>query len=182
VAETRTEKPRPGRRPRITIDRAHADRLDSIANSAQTRRPELAERLFEELDRARFVDSTKMPPNIVTIGNEVTYRDETTGREQKAVLVFPGEADIDAGRVSVLTPIGVALLGLPEGASFWWETRQGEKRQLTVTHVGPAPEPQEEAAADETARPAGNGVDRIDETLSASFPASDPPSWTLGRG
>lgn len=182
MAETRTRKPRAGARPRITIDRAHADRLDSIANSAQTRRPELAERLFEELDRARFVDSAKMPSNIVTIGNAVTYRDETTGREQTAVLVFPGEADIDAGRVSVLTPIGVALLGLPEGASFWWETRQGERRQLTVTHVGPAPDPAEVAAAAETVAEMPDAeADQIDETLSASFPASDPPPWTLGQ-
>lgn len=182
MAETRTKKARPGARPRITIDRAYADRLDSLANSSQNRRPELAERLFEELDRARFVDSAKMPKNIVSIGNAVTYRDETTGREQMAILVFPGEADIENGRVSVLTPIGVALLGLPEGASFWWETRQGERRQLTVTHVGPAPEPEEpaEESAAETERPA-IGADRIDETLSASFPASDPPPWTLGR-
>lgn len=182
MAETATRKPRAGARPRITIDRAHADRLDSIANSAQSRRPELAERLFEELDRARFVDSAKMPGNVVTIGNSVTYRDESTGREQVAILVFPGEADIDAGRVSVLTPIGVALLGLPEGASFWWETRQGEKKQLTVTHVGPASEEAAPAEIKTEEAPPENGAEKaVDDTLRASFPASDPSAWTLGR-
>lgn len=133
-----TTKPRKGARPRITIDRAHADRLESLADSAQRRMPELADRLLEEIGRARIVDTAKMPANVVTLGNSVTYRDETTGREQTAILVLPGEANIDEGRVSILTPIGVALLGLPEGATFWWETRQGEKRQLTVTRVAPA--------------------------------------------
>lgn len=140
-------KPRKGARPRLTIDRALADRLDALADSAQRGMPELADRLQEELSRARVVDSAKMPPNVVTLGNAVTYRDETTGREQTAILVLPGEADIAAGRVSVLTPIGVALIGLPEGASFWWETRQGQTRQLTVTRVGPV-EVQPEAPAD----------------------------------
>ncbi|HET7410930.1 MAG TPA: nucleoside diphosphate kinase regulator [Paracoccaceae bacterium] len=176
MAETKTTKTRTGRtgaRPRVTIDRAYAGRLEALANSAQRRTPELADRLLDELDRARVVDSAKMPPNVVTIGNAVTYRDETTGREQTVILVLPGEADIAQGRVLVLTPIGVALLGLPEGASFTWDTRQGETRRLTVTRVAPAAAPE--------APPAAGSEQRLDDTLQASFPASDPPSWTLGR-
>jgi regulator of nucleoside diphosphate kinase len=150
-----TTKPpsKPGRadaRPRITIDRAHLGRLESLASSAQRRMPALAERLLEELDRARIVESADMPGDVITIGNAATYRDETTGREQTVILVLPGEADIALGRVSLLTPIGVALLGLAEGASFSWDTRQGETRRLTVTRVAPAPVP--EPARDDPAR------------------------------
>lgn len=144
MAETKTggkTDMKPGRRParpRVTIDRAYAERLEALAGSVERRNPAVAERLLEELGRARIVDSAKMPANVVTLGNAATYRDESTGREQTVILVFPGEADIASGRISVVTPIGAALLGLPEGASFWWDTRQGETRQLTVIRVGPA--------------------------------------------
>jgi len=171
VADTKTRNGRSGPRPRVTIDRAYLDRLEALANSAQRRAPELSDRLLEELDRARIVDSAKMPPNVVTIGNSVTYRDETTGREQTVVLVLPGEADIAQGRVLVLTPIGVALLGLPEGASFTWDTRQGETRRLTVKRVAPVAAEEAPVASEQ----------RVDTTLRDSFPASDPPDWTLGQ-
>ena len=150
MSETKTSNGRRPARPRVTIDRAYFKRLEALANSAQRRAPELSDRLLEELDRARVVDSARMPPNVVTIGNAVTYRDETTGREQTVVLVLPGEADIAQGRVLVMTPIGVALLGLLEGASFTWDTRQGETRRLTVTRVAPvAPEASPEAGSEQ---------------------------------
>ena len=71
------------------------------------------------------------------IGSTITYRDEATGRDQTITLVWPEDADIAAGRASVMTPIGVALLGLAAGARFPWETRMGETRELTVLSVSP---------------------------------------------
>jgi regulator of nucleoside diphosphate kinase len=149
------------------IDRAYVDRLETLASSAVRRAPALADRLLEELDRAEIVDSASMPPNVVTLGNAVTYRDETTGREHTVTLVLPGEADIALGRVSVMTPIGVALLGLPEAASFCWDTRQGTTRRLTVTRVAPA-------VARDSAAP-GDGGEPLHETARAVIPARDPP-------
>ncbi len=126
------------RRPPLVLDEALAPRLESLAAAAMARAPDLADRLLEEIARARLVPASKLPPTVVTLGNRVAWRDETTGEERTVTLVRPEQADIAEGRVSVLTPIGVALIGLSEGASFHWETRDGETRRLTVTRVEPA--------------------------------------------
>ena len=129
------------RRPQITMAQETVDHLEALVEGASARMPELADRLLEELSRARILPAARIPADVVGIGNRVTWRDETTGHEQTATLVWPEEADIDAGRASVLTPIGVALIGLKAGARFQWETRSGEVRDLTVLSVGPGTTP-----------------------------------------
>lgn len=126
---------RPRGKPRITIDAALVDQLQGLAFSAMNRMPALADRLLEEIDRARIVSASKLPKSVVTLGSEVTFQDDVTGKVQTVVLVLPPEADIGKRRVSVLTPIGVALLGLHEGASISWDTRADERRILTVISV-----------------------------------------------
>lgn len=132
-----TTAPRPHKapRPRIVIDAAQLSHLEALADGAMERMPDMADRLLTELSRARVVDTAKLPADIVAIGREVTWRDESTGREQTAVLVWPEDADIAQGRISVATPIGVALIGLSAGARFTWQTRGGEERELTVISV-----------------------------------------------
>lgn len=125
-----------GRKPPVTIDAAQLPHLEALADGAMERAPDLADRLLAELSRARVVATEKLPADVVAIGRTVTWRDESSGREQSATLVWPEEADISAGRVSVATPIGVALIGLPAGARFSWVTRTGEERDLTVLSVG----------------------------------------------
>ena len=133
-----TMRPDAGNRPNppVMIDAAHAGRLQRLAN-AMTASPEVAEYLLQELDRATVVDSQDLPPDVATIGSSITFRDETTGRVQTVTLVLPPDADITKQRVSVLTPIGAALIGLSEGATIDWETRSGEMRDLTVLEVRP---------------------------------------------
>ncbi len=99
------------------------------------RNPTLADRLFDEISRARIVPAKKMPDNVISIGSTVTYRDEINGQEKTVTLVYPENADIAAQRISVMTPIGVALIGLAEGASFDWDTRDARRRTLTVIRV-----------------------------------------------
>ena len=129
------------RHPQITIAQETVDHLEALVEGASARMPALAERLLEELSRARILPAARMPADVVGIGSRVTWRDESTGHEQTATLVWPEEADIDAGRASVLTPIGVALIGLKAGSRFQWETRSGELRDLTVLSVGPGTAP-----------------------------------------
>jgi regulator of nucleoside diphosphate kinase len=121
--------------PDIILEFTQADRLEAAAEGAMCRFPDMAGRLLDEIARAELVPLADLPPDVVGLGRVITYRDEVTGRENTVVLVMPREADIAQGRVSVLTPIGVALIGLRAGASFTWETRDGESRQLTVTRV-----------------------------------------------
>jgi regulator of nucleoside diphosphate kinase len=122
----------------ITLDAAQADQLEALAAGALRRSPALADKLLGEIARARIVETERLPRDVVALGREVTYRDETTGREQTVTFVLPQQADIAQGRASILTPIGVALIGLREGSSFSWETRDGQTRRLTVVQVSRA--------------------------------------------
>ncbi|RDW13243.1 nucleoside diphosphate kinase regulator [Paracoccus thiocyanatus] len=125
-------------RPPVVIASDTLDRLERLAQGAMARNPELADRLLTELARARVLPAGQTPADVAGIGSAVTFRDETTEREQTVVLTWPEDADIAAGRASVLTPIGVALIGLREGARFTWETRSGETRELTMLSVSRA--------------------------------------------
>ncbi len=126
------------RSPKIIINSDELSHIEGLASGALHTNPALAERLLEELSRARIVAPAKMPSDVVSIGSTVTYRDETTGQEKSVTLVYPENADIANLRVSVMTPIGVALLGLSEGASFYWDTRDNQRRTLTVIGVAQA--------------------------------------------
>jgi len=95
--------------------------------------PEVAETRLNELDRATVGDSGAVPPGIVRIGSSVTYL--TDAVERRVTLVMPSEADISAGRISVLTPIGAALLGLSSGQTIEWPARDGRLHHLRVLAV-----------------------------------------------
>lgn len=129
------------RLPRIHLDKTLVGRLEALAASMMRRSPDVGERLFDEIARARLVDPDRMRDDVVTIGSEVTFRDLGTGRQQTVSVVFPEHADIDQGRISVLTPVGVALLGLSPGAAISWITRDDAERQLEVLQVKPPPAP-----------------------------------------
>jgi regulator of nucleoside diphosphate kinase len=119
--------------PDIVIRAADEERLAAMATSLLDSKPELAEELLAELARARLADGAALPADTVQMCSTLTY--EVDGRRRRVTLVYPTEADIDAGRVSVLTPIGAALLGLAEGQSIEWTARDGRRQRLTVVAV-----------------------------------------------
>ena len=122
-------------RPRITILAGDYERLSVLARAAMNKLPEMAEELADELARADVVAVDQHPEHIVCMGCDVTFRDDTTGKAQKVTLVYPEQADISQRKVSVLTPVGTALIGLRVGHSITWETTSGEVRRLTVLEV-----------------------------------------------
>ena len=125
------------RLPKVILDKTLINRLESLASSMMRRSPTLAERMMEELARAKLVPPEKLRSDIVTIGSAVTYRDLTSDRIRTVVLCYPEDEDIDQNRISVLTPVGVALLGLSAGATIPWLTRDDETRTLEVLTVSP---------------------------------------------
>lgn len=134
---TETTKKPFKRNPKIVISADDLPQLEGLADSMMRRQPALADRLLEEIGRARIVAPAKVRDNVVTMGSKVTYRDEMSGQEKTVTLVYPEEADITNLYVSVMTPIGVSLLGLSTGASFYWDARDDQRRTLTVLEVTP---------------------------------------------
>ncbi|MFE1599737.1 nucleoside diphosphate kinase regulator [Methylobacterium sp. ID0610] len=123
------------RLPAIKVTAFDHERLAGLAAAAMDRMPEVAAYLADELDRAQVVRSGKAASGFVRMGSNVDFRDDTTGKVQAVTLVYPGEADIGQGRISVLTPVGAALLGLSKGQSIDWATRLGVAKRLTVLDV-----------------------------------------------
>jgi regulator of nucleoside diphosphate kinase len=93
------------------------------------------DRLEAELDRADVMRAAELPDDVVTMHSRVRYLDETTGERRSVTLVYPDEADVERGRISVLAPVGSALLGLSTGQTIDWEFPHGARRRLRVEDV-----------------------------------------------
>jgi regulator of nucleoside diphosphate kinase len=117
-------------KPCITLTAKDYEGISRLARAAATRMPDLVSVLTEELERAHVL-ADGLSERTVCMGSEV----DTTGKVQTVMLVYPGDADISQAKISVLTPVGAALIGLSVEDSITWETRTGEIRQLTVLKV-----------------------------------------------
>ena len=128
--------------PQIHLTQNDLDRLLELVEAYPGKR---FEKLESELVRARVVPREKIPRDTVTMNSRVVFEDETTGERREISLVYPGSADIDAGRISVLVPVGTALLGLRVGQSIDWELPSGEKSRYRIVAVPFQPEAAGEA-------------------------------------
>ncbi len=95
--------------------------------------------LKEKLERARIIKPEEVPPSLVTMNSEVILSDLESGERLTLEVVFPAAADPTAGQVSILSPIGLALLGRSEGAEVEWPASGGTRR-LRLTNVSFQPE------------------------------------------
>lgn len=120
--------------PPISVTTADFDRLRVLSQASS----HAGEFLAREVDRARVIEPEAAASDLVTMNASVRYRDDVTGQERSVTLVYPADADIAAGRLSVLTPVGAALIGLSRGQSIEWESPTGGLRSLTVLQVGDA--------------------------------------------
>lgn len=122
-------------RPQITIGDADYRKLVSLAMAVPAAADD-GDDLFSELERARVVTQAKLARDVVRMGSSVTFRADT-GTERAVTLVYPADADISAGKISVLTPIGTALIGLRVGQSITWTARDGQRHVLTLLSAAP---------------------------------------------
>jgi regulator of nucleoside diphosphate kinase len=96
--------------------------------------------LRDELERADVLEADEIPADVVTMNSRVRFRDEETGEESEVTLVFPRNADAEQRRISILAPVGSALLGLAVGATIEWPVPDGRTRRLRVIEVIYQPE------------------------------------------
>ncbi len=96
---------------------------------------EAADALDEEIGRAKVVDIKDLPKSTVTMNSLVTFSDIDSNEEKTVQLVYPQEADINQLKISVLSPVGSALIGLSLGGTIEWPIPQGKFRRLKVIEV-----------------------------------------------
>lgn len=123
--------------PQIYLTQDDVDRLLKLVESQPGKR---FEKLESELVRAKVVPREGIPEDVVTMNSRVIFENETTGERREVTLVYPGNADIDAGKISVLVPVGTALLGLRKGQSIDWELPGGESQRYRIVEVPFQPE------------------------------------------
>ncbi|HEY0873875.1 MAG TPA: nucleoside diphosphate kinase regulator [Vicinamibacterales bacterium] len=121
----------------IFITEEDHEKLTQLLTGVRQRRfKDLAhvEQLDNELDRARVVSADEIPPDVVTMNSQVALRDLGTGEDIVMTLVFPHEANMEERKVSVLAPLGTAVLGYRAGDVIEWEVPAGTRR-LKVERV-----------------------------------------------
>ena len=127
--------------PEIILGQADHAMLNKLAMAGLDHTPELSDQLLYELDRASVVSDEAVPDDIARMGSLIRYR-TAEGQEVAVTLVYPADADIALGRISVMTPVGTALIGLRQGQSITWRDRAFKRHMLTVLNVK-APQPVE---------------------------------------
>lgn len=123
------------RRPPIHMIDTEADALANLALGAEAQMPKVSQQLLDEIARANIQRADRIAPDVVTMHSTVEFIDEASGTDRTIELVYPRDADISAGRVSILTPVGAGLIGLRTGQSILWPDRDGRERKLTIVKV-----------------------------------------------
>lgn len=124
--------------PAITITRLDLQRLERLLDSLEDFGPG-AEALEKELARAQVVGHDEVPSGVVTMNSRVHCREESSGKDYHLTLVYPQDAGGE-GKVSILAPVGSALLGLSVGQHIDWPVPGGKQLKLTLLAVEYQPE------------------------------------------
>lgn len=127
--------------PPIVVTTADAERLRALLDMhAWGRDSEYVELLEAELTRARIVPPADVPADVVTMNSRFRYEHRDTGERRLVTLVYPSQADLRAGKLSVLAPVGSALLGLAVGQTIECTLPRGQVRSLVVLEILYQPE------------------------------------------
>jgi len=124
----------------ITISTLDAARLEKMLASVGGRQIPNKDDLQAELDRAHIVEPEEMPHDVVTMNSTVTFQMESSSNEFSLTLVYPHDLDDGSGKISVLAPVGSALLGLREGDEMSWPKPGGGLLKVRILKVVYQPE------------------------------------------
>lgn len=128
------------KRPEITVSSADADKLYNLIESLPAyNMPGVAE-LEAELDRANIVSSADVPPSVVTMNSTVVFSVKSSAEEFELSLVYPEQSDASGKTISILAPVGSALLGLSKGDEIEWPKPGGGALIVTIKDVTFQPE------------------------------------------
>ncbi len=125
--------------PPITVSSLDLERIEELLDSAAYKKLPGIDALRTELNRANVVDPQDVPPGLVTMNSTVLFRDESTNAEYDLTLVYPSPEN-PPNAVSILAPVGSALLGLSVGQSISWQVPGGRELRLCILEVIDQPE------------------------------------------
>lgn len=127
--------------PPIRVTSWDHHRLSAVVDAFRLRgREQVVDFLGDELDRAELVEPAEVPRDVVTMHSCVEFLDHDTGEVRAVTLVYPGEEDSRHGDISVVTPVGSALIGLRTGDTMPWRTVDGRTKRLSVLQIRHQPE------------------------------------------
>ncbi len=126
--------------PPIIVSTLDMERIDALLEQYPDPGPAEIEALRGELDRADVREPEQMPDNVVTMHSSVRFRIVDGGREFERTLVYPREIDGGDNKLSILTPVGSALLGLAVGAHIDWPSPGGKPTQVEIIEILYQPE------------------------------------------
>ncbi|MCA6221335.1 MULTISPECIES: nucleoside diphosphate kinase regulator [Photorhabdus] len=127
-------------KPAIIINELDAERLDSLLEQPAFADTSIADALNEELDRAEIVPPAEIPSDVVTMNSRVRFIDLTSNEERVRTLVYPASLQDSSDQLSVMAPLGAALLGLRIGDEISWELPNGEETRVKVLELLYQPE------------------------------------------
>ena len=121
--------------PPIHIVESEADMISDLAWAARDRFPDVSQLLLEEVGRAQLCSRAALRADVAAMGSTILYRDGARGAPRRVELVYPSHADVALGRISILTPVGAALIGMRAGNAILWPDRDGHLRDILVDAV-----------------------------------------------
>ncbi|MBD2790832.1 nucleoside diphosphate kinase regulator [Xenorhabdus szentirmaii] len=127
-------------KPKIIINELDAERLDSLLEQPAFANTDIADALNEELDRAEILPPVEIPADVVTMNSEIRFIDLGNNEERIRTLVYPSSLKDSTKQLSVMAPLGAALLGLRINDEITCELPNGEKARVKVLGILYQPE------------------------------------------
>ncbi len=126
--------------PAITVSALDFKRIESVLDGLPPAYDDVKDRLFAELDRAEVVEPTAVPPTLVTMNSRVRFTVLVTGVTMVKTLVYPKDQGANENNISILTPLGGALLGLSVGQEIEWQIDAQKTMRVHIDAIEYQPE------------------------------------------